>query len=315
MYLSGITEDTDKGCQSLTTLTYWPFGNREVAILDQGIKIMSLVINTNTAASNAASILNSTNASLQKSLARLSSGVKIINPSDDAGGLAVSVKMEAAIKRNGAVQNNIGNAMSFLQTQDGALKTVGKILDRMSELKTLHQDPTKSTSDKANFQSEFSSLQNQLGNLKAESFNGVSLFASSATSLSVSITEDGAKSVGISRAVLGDSTGLVISGTDLTAAANSLGASGVTVANIRTAIENVATKRATNGAQSSQLQFAAETLSINKTNLEAAKSRIIDTDIAAESTSFARFQILAQAGSAMLAQANQLPQSALRLLG
>lgn len=276
---------------------------------------MSLVINTNTAASNAASILNSTNASLQKSLARLSSGVKIVNPSDDAGGLAVSVKMEAAIKRNGAVQNNIGNAMSFLQTQDGALKTVGKILDRMSELTTLYQDITKSTSDKANFQSEFSALQNQLGNLKAESFNGVSLFAASATSLSVSTTEDGAKSVNISRVVLGGSGGLVVGSTDLTAAANSLGSSGVTIANIRSAIENIATKRATNGAESSQLQFAAETLSINKTNLEAANSRIVDTDIAAESTRFARFQILAQAGSAMLAQANQLPQSALRLLG
>lgn len=278
---------------------------------------MSLVINTNTSASIAARNLQESNSLLQRSLNRLSSGSKITRPSDDAGGLAVSMKIKSAIKRNSAVQNNIGNAISFLQSQDGALRTVGKILDRMSELKILRDDPTKSTSDKSNYQTEFNALQKQLGNLKAESFNGVSLFsASSGSTLSLGITEDGSKTVSITKsAISAVSGGLVISGTDLTNEANSLGTAGISVSNIRTAIENVATMRATNGADASQLEFAAEMLSINRTNLQAANSRITDTDIAEESTQFARYNILTQSGVAMLAQANSTPQIALQLLG
>jgi flagellin len=102
---------------------------------------------------------------LQNSLARLSSGSKIVNPSDDAGGLAVSMKMTAAIKRTSAVNDNIMNAKSFLQTQDGALGTATKILDRMSELKTLSTDVTKNATDIANYNTEFQSLQGALSAL------------------------------------------------------------------------------------------------------------------------------------------------------
>ena len=119
---------------------------------------MSLVINTNTAATAASVNLRSSNMLLQKSLSRLSSGIRITSPADDAGGLAVSMKMSAAIRRTDAVNNNVGNAVSFLQTQDGGLKTSGEILDRISEIRTLYSDVTKNANDKANYETEFDQM-------------------------------------------------------------------------------------------------------------------------------------------------------------
>ncbi len=275
---------------------------------------MSVVINTNTSAIAAKNNLNKSNAMLQNSLARLSSGSKIVNPSDDAGGLAVSMKMSAAIKRTEATSNNIANAQSFLQTQDGALSTAGKILDRMSELKTLSEDVTKNTTDKANYNTEFVALKAQLGAVAAESFNGVSLMNSS--SMTVKTSEDGSQTVSIDQTKFKDDTSGIHS--DLvatTTGATSLGASGISLSKIKTSIENVATLRAANGAQSSRLSFATEMLATNKQNLEAANSRIIDVDVATESTQLARANILVQAGSSMLSQANASSQTALRLIG
>src|ERR1700744_1572671 len=114
---------------------------------------MSVVINTNISAKIAANNLASANNQLQNALNELSSGSKIVNPADDAGGLAVSMKLSAAANRQGAVASNIGDAVSYLQTQDGALQVAGKVLDRMSELKTLYADPTKNSSDKSNYDS------------------------------------------------------------------------------------------------------------------------------------------------------------------
>lgn len=268
---------------------------------------MSVTINTNTAATVATNNLNRSNAMLQKSLNRLSSGLKIVNPADDAGGLAVSMKMSAAIKRTDAVNTNLANAQSFLQTQDGSLATAGKVLERMSELKTMSTDVTKNSTDIANYDTEFTALKAQLTALSSEKFNGVSLFTSgaSATTLAVSTTEDGATSVNINQATLANGV------STLTGAAN---LAGFTVANATTAIQNVATLRATNGAQSSQLAFASDILTTNKQNLEAANSRIIDVDVASESTALARANILVQAGSSMLGQANASSQTALRLI-
>src|SRR5262245_26657581 len=154
---------------------------------------MSVVINTNYAATVASNNLATSNSMLQRSLNRLSSGSKIVNPSDDAGGLAVSMKLSAAARRQGATASNIGNSVSYLQTQDGALKVAAKVLDRMSELKTLYSDPTKSNSDLANYDSEFTELQTQLTDIGAETFNSVAVFGSS--DLTVNVTEDGGTSV------------------------------------------------------------------------------------------------------------------------
>ena len=152
---------------------------------------MSVVINTNYAATVASNNLAASNTMLQKSLNRLSSGSKIVNPSDDAGGLAVSMSLSAAAVRQGAVASNIGNAVSLLQTQDGALKGSGKVLERISELKVLYSDITKSASDKANYNTEFLALAQQLEDNATEKFNGVSLFGSTAIG-SVAVTDDGA---------------------------------------------------------------------------------------------------------------------------
>lgn len=266
---------------------------------------MSLYINTNIAASQAATNLSSSNAMLQKSLARLSSGSKITSPADDAGGLAVSMKLTAAIARTDAASTNISNAVSFLQTQDGSLKTAGDVLNRISELKTLSTDVTKSASDIANYDTEFTALKAQLTSLATGTFNGISLFASGATTLSVTTTEDASQTLNIHQADLAANV------TSITSAAN---LSALSVATATTAITNVATSRAQNGAEVSRLGFAGEVLATNRTNLEAANSRIVDVDVAYESTRFARNNILVQAGTSMLAQANASSQAALKLL-
>lgn len=272
---------------------------------------MSVVINTNYAATIAANNLASSNAMLQKSLNRLSSGSKIVSPADDAGGLAVSMKLSAAARRQGVVASNIGNAVSLLQTQDGALKVTGKILERIGELKVLYSDVTKSASDKANYDSEFVALQAQLVSNANEKFNGVSLFGSSAIG-DVNVTEDGLTTVTIgARDLSSSSTGV---GVVTSSSVTSLGDATITAASISATIQNVATMRATNGSEQSRLGFATELVTVNKSNLEAATSRITDVDVAAESTQLARWNILVQAGTAMLAQANQSAQTALRLL-
>ena len=194
---------------------------------------MAVVINTNYAATVASNNLAASNSMLQKSLNRLSSGSKIVNPSDDAGGLAVSMKLSAAAVRQGAVATNIGN---------------------------------------------------------------------------VSVNDAGTTTLAIAARDLTDST----SGVGTITAAADLGV--LSQAAVSTAIENVATFRATNGSEQSRLNFAAELVTVNKANLESANSRIVDVDVASESTQLARWNVLVQAGTSMLAQANQSSQTALKLL-
>jgi len=272
---------------------------------------MSVVINSNYAATVASNNLAASNEMLQKSLNRLSSGSKIVNPADDAGGLAVSMKLSAAAKRSGAAATNIGNSVSYLQSQDGVLKVAGKVLERMGELKTLYADPTKNATDKSNYDVEFTQLTNQLDSLSNEQFNGVTLFSSS--SLSVNVSEDGSQTVTITGKDLSDSTSGIGALADSGSGVGSLGSVGLST--ITGAIQTVATMRATNGAEQSRLGFASEVLTVNKANLEAANSRITDVDVAEESTQLARWNILVQSGTAMLAQANQSAQVALKLIG
>jgi len=151
---------------------------------------MSLVIATNTIANAVRNTLTTNQANLQKSLARLSSGSKIVHPTDDAGGLSVATKLRATLNRNARTQQNVQNAVSFLQVQDGALSQVSNILDRMSELKTMSLDPTKNSTDLANYDTEFTQLQSQLVNIKAEDFNGIGLF-NATSNLTVYTTEEG----------------------------------------------------------------------------------------------------------------------------
>lgn len=267
---------------------------------------MALVINSNPAATAASNNLNTSNSLLQKSLSRLSSGFKIGSPADDAGGLAVSMKMQAALRRADALVTNIGNAVSFLQTQDGALDSANAIVSRMSELAALSTDKTKNTDDLANYDTEFTELKAQLTALTSEKFNGVDLFKASGGTLAVVTSEDDeTQKLDITVADLADAVSGI---TALTAV------SGSSLSVYTTALQKTATLRAKNGAETNRLQFASTMLSSKRTNLESANSRIIDTDVAAESTKFARYNILVQSGTAMLAQANASAQSVLRLL-
>jgi flagellin len=285
---------------------------------------MSVVINTNTSASLASYNLSSTNVNLQRSLNRLSSGSRINSSFDDAGGLAVSMKISASIRRTEATLANVNNSVAFLQTQDGVLKNADKVLNRMSELAMLATDVTKSTADLSLYNTELTQLKDQLELMLSEKFNGISLFqtgtttgfdtGTSAANLTVVTSHDGDQSFAITRADLN-----FISTTVGTSAAagmqiNTNAGATAAVATIQTQIQNLANLRANNGAEQSRLTFAADMLSINKINLEAANSRIIDVDVAAESSQLARFNILQQAGTAMLAQANQSTQSILRLI-
>ena len=274
---------------------------------------MPISINTNTSASLASQNLSKSNTLLQKSLQRLSSGSKIASSADDAGGLAVSLRLSAAIKRTNASSANIANATSFLQTQDGSLSNLSSILTRMSELKTLSLDVTKTTGDISNYLTEFTALTAEYSKTVSETFNGISLFntavSNSALSLSVSLSEDNTQSMTISQtALLADAITDVLVASDLTSF------SSLNVSSITAAISSIATSRAVNGAQTSRLQFALDSLSTNATNLESANSRIIDVDVASETTRLARNNILVQAGTAMLSQANASSQIALKLL-
>ena len=264
-----------------------------------------MVINTNTAAIRGARMLGESTDRLNSALARLASGSKIVSPQDDAAGLAVASKFDAQIQRNKGVSNNLTSALSYSQTQDGFLQKVGKALDRMSELTTLALDSTKSTSDKANYNTEFTDLKNYISDIGLKEFNGVSLF--NGTGLSVTKDSDG------NTWDLNASSLNAVDITSVIASAFAVTSSGA-VSTLKTAIENVATHRAKVGANIQRLQFTQEQVSILNENLSASVSRIKDIDVAEESTQFARYNILVQSGTAMLAQANLLPQNALRLL-
>jgi len=261
-----------------------------------------MVINTNIAAQTGARLLGESTSALNKSLARLSSGLKIVSPEDDAAGLAVSSRFDAQINRTNAVSTNVSNAISFSQTQDGYLKKIAKALDRMSELSVMAQDVTKGASDIALYQTEFAAQAAFINDLATKQFNGVGLL--DGTDRDVTVDSEGATYT---------MTGVDGSAYDLTGSDLTTGAAAAQTA-VATMIDTVATDRATVGSNISVLSSYNDQLAVLRDNLTAANSRIKDVDVAEESTKFARNNILVQAGTAMLAQANATPQSALRLL-
>ena len=277
---------------------------------------MGISINTNVAATRAGMYLSSNHANLQKSLDRLSSGRRITEPADDAGGLAVSMKLEHTSKVLRGVTHNLANAISLLQTQDGVLKSIGDIVTRMGELRGMHADVTKHADDKALYDSEFRDLTGQIEDLATTKFNGISLFDDAV--LSVVMTESGTDTFNVSQA----STASITAVLDTAAAGQAItvgltGAESVsanTQAHYQAAIEAVAGLRAENGGQVRRLQYQLANVETQITNLTAANGRIVDVDIAAESSNLARQQVLVQASAAMTAQANMSNDVALMLL-
>ena len=268
-----------------------------------------MVINTNYSAISSARQLMDSQAMLNRSLARLSSGSRLVNPADNAAGAAVSARLDAQVGRTQAASDNVGNAISFSQTQDGYLSKVAKALDRMSELSMLALDETKSDTDRGLYNTEFQNLGTFITKTAQRDFNGVSMFAGANIGVSISSEADSFSYTGVN----------LSSGASYSAATSSsittTGNATTALGKVKDAITQLAKDRATVGANQSALNMYSEQLGVSKDNLIAANSRIKDVNVADESTNFARFNILVQAGTAMLAQANATPQSALRLLG
>jgi len=270
-----------------------------------------MVIKTNISALTSARNLNENQNSLSRSLGRLSSGSKLVNPSDNAAGFAVSIRLDAQISRIQAAGDNIGNALSFSQTQDGYLKKVAKALDRMGELSMLALDETKSDTDRGLYNNEFVNLQKFVESSSTRDFNAVSMFAGN--NFNVTIDSEG---TGFSY------SGINLTATTFTNVTNAGSVSLTTTVNatsaltkVKLAINQLASDRATVGANQAALNMYQEQLGTLKDNMSAANSRIKDIDVAEESTNFAKYNILVQAGTAMLSQANSSSQSVLRLLG
>ncbi len=267
-----------------------------------------MVINTNLQAQGTSTLLMHSSAMLSQSLQRLSSGSKITSPADDSAGLAVSMKLNAQLARINAATNNVGNAISFSQTQDGYISKVNDALSRMSELSVLAQDVTKTDSDRSLYQQEFSALGSYIGNVATKDFNGVSLFTG--TSLSVT-TDSEANTFGMAGVNLSNTTYASAASSDISTAAGALTA----LTNVKAGLTQLAHDRANIGSNIESLTYYNDQLSSLKNNLSAANSRITDVDVAQESTNYAKWNILVQSGTAMLSQANSLPQSVLKLLG
>jgi flagellin len=266
-----------------------------------------MVINTNIAALDAANDLNQSNSALNASLARLSTGSQLVNASDNPAGLAESISLNAEIGQTTAANNNVSNAVSFLQTQDGYLQQVGSALDQMASLAVQAQDGTISSSQLADYNSEFTALGAYITDTASKTFNGVSLFSSA----TLSVTTDGD---GGSYLMNGVDLGSGLYSTAANATITSSASAGTALADVTAAISLLGTDRAGVGANEERLQYTSQALSVLSTNLTAANSQISDVDVATESTKFAKYQILVQSGTAMLSQANQDPQNVLKLI-
>ena len=274
-----------------------------------------MIINTNTTAVRAARLLSESTTKLGESLARLSSGSKIVNSSDDAAGLAQVLKLDAQLKRTQAASANVGNAVSFVQTQDGFLEKVQTALERMSELTVLSKDVTKSDTDRSNYTVEFQQLQNYISDIGEKKFNGVTLFSS--TQEAVTIDSDAntfsMNAVNMTSAVA--TTGLATIYNATSSSISSTSNASTALTNIKTAIQTLADMRAKVGANLQRLNMTDDQVTILNENMSAANSRIKDINVADEATDFAKYNILVQSGTAMLGQANMLPSLALQLIG
>ena len=266
------------------------------------------VINSNTAALRAQNGSRVANNALQSAMERLSTGKRINSAKDDAAGLAISSSMTSQIRGMGQAIRNANDGISLAQTADGALGEVTNMLQRIRELAVQSASGTYSDDDRANLQSEVDQLGDQIDAVISDTkFNGVAVFGS--TDVSVAI-QTGSNS--------GDTTTLTVTGLDVSAASGSdIGTdtgAGTALDDVDDALKAVATTRASLGAGQSRLESVVNNLSNQVVNLSDARSRIEDADFSAESTNLAKAQILAQASTAMLAQANQSQQNVLSLL-
>ncbi|WP_110931099.1 flagellin N-terminal helical domain-containing protein [Paenibacillus bouchesdurhonensis] len=281
---------------------------------------MGMFINTNVGALNANRNLNFNNTQMGKTMEKLSSGFRINRAADDAAGLAISEKMRFQINGLSQAQRNAQDGISLIQTAEGALTEVHSMLQRINTLANQAANGTYDTTDRAKIQLEVTELLGEIDNIaKTVNFNGIQLLgagaatgATLATSVSFQVGADANTTISISLKSMAAS-GLAISGLSV-AGSNATNANSA-IAKIKAAISTVSEQRATFGAVQNRLEHTVNNLGVMVENLSASESRIRDADMATEMTAFTKNQILVQAGTAMLAQANSAPQAVLKLLG
>jgi len=266
---------------------------------------MSMTINTNVVSLNAQRHLTTSQGSLATSMQRLSSGLRVNSAKDDAAGLAIADRMDAQIRGTNVAIRNANDGISLAQTAEGALATVTDALQRMRELAVQAQNGSNGTTDRANLDTEYQQLSSEITRIASQTkFNGSAIVGASAGTQVFQVGANNGDTLSVTT-----STVTTVGGGLTTAAAAS-----TAVAALDTALDTITTSRATYGAAISRFGFAISNLSITNENQQAARGRIMDADFAAETANLSRAQILQQAGNAMVAQANQLPQQVMALL-
>lgn len=274
---------------------------------------MALSVNTNVTSLFAQQSLGKATMGLSKSMSRLSSGLRVQSAADDAAGLAISESFKAKIRSLNQARRNANDGVSLVQTADGSLKEVGSMLGRMRELAVQAKNGTLNTTQRGYLDDEFGQLRSEIDRIvNTTEFNGVQLIdGTQAAGMTFQVGAGNATNDTITVSIAtSSSTALGIDGSALTTAA----AAGTAISALDSAIDAVSTRRAALGAVQNRLQVTMSNLETYSTNLSAANSRIVDVDVASETANLTRQQILVQAGTAMLAQANQGPQIALNLL-
>ncbi len=266
---------------------------------------MPMTINTNVVSLNAQRNLSMSQSSLATSMQRLSSGLRVNSAKDDAAGLAIAERQNAQIRGITVAVRNANDGISLAQTAEGALATVTDALQRMRELAVQAQNASNGTGDRANLDTEYQALSAEITRIAAQTkFNGTAVIGASAGAQVFQIGANGGDTLTITTTTVTTVAG------GLTTSANASTALGA----IDTALDTITTSRASYGASISRFGMAIQNLQITGENMSAARGRIVDADFATETANLSRSQILQQAGSAMVAQANQLPNQVLALL-
>ena len=266
---------------------------------------MPMMINTNVVAMNAQRNLTSSQGSLSTSMERLSSGLRVNSSRDDAAGLAIADRMNAQVRGITVAIRNANDGISLAQTAEGALSTMTDALQRMRELAVQAQNGTNGTTDRANLNTEYQQLSQEITRVASQTkFNGTAIVGASAGANVFQVGANNGDTLTITTSAVTTVAG------DLTTAANASTA----VAALDAKLDSITTNRATYGAAMSRFSFAISNLSITQENQAAARGRIVDADFASETANMSRAQILQQAGTAMVAQANQLSNNVMSLL-
>lgn len=277
---------------------------------------MSLRVHNNVEAFNAHRNLQNTGNQMSKSLERLSSGYRINRAADDTAGLAISEKLRGQTRGLGQAQRNVGDAISLVQTAEGSLNEVHSMLQRVRELAVQFHNGTLSSSDKAAITAEVAALSADISRIGSDTeFNGIKLLQSDTTTVTFQVGAKDGQSISVSTFSLGNAVNSGDAADALTLSVGNTASGSGDIAEIDAAINKVSEQRGKFGAVQNRLEYAANDLSTYQENLMSAESRIRDVDMAAEMATMTKYQILKQAGTSMLAQANQAPQGVLSLLG